>query len=267
MGKKESGGESEKNNKKSLEDAYQEALNSLPENFKRLVLDGYTPVYYKPLDKWALRKLVNGKRDVVYVPKEFSDSMQIIKAFHMKKKADTLVQASDFVLEGKIREIPKDERKPIIKKEIEDAAWVHNLYHDLGKYAYHQLVKYVDWSPNDTKDSDQAFSKLKAYFDTLLNYRDQAKVVQELQEQNLKYDMYATYLESKMREAIDYVNELKATIQKQQVFIQSILDNLDPDSSRRILSALVATLGTPVLTQEVEPETSIEEKPEKVEVS
>lgn len=235
-----------------MEEEYEEALASLPENLRQLIMDGYKPSYHKRWNKWTLRKRIYGKDYMVYVPREFSDTMQIIKAYNMKKKADALVQASDYVLEGKIREIAKDERKPIIKKEIEDAAWMHNLYHDLGKYAFLQLVKYVDWTPDDVKNSEKAFNKLRAYFDTLLKYREQAKTIQELQEQILRYDMFTTYLESKMREAVDYVNELKATIQKQQVFIQSILDNLDPDSSRRILSALVATLGTPVLNQEVE---------------
>ena len=167
----------------------------------------------------------------------------------MKKKEEKLVEASDYVLEGSLREIQKDERKPIIKKEIEDAAWTHNLYHDLGKYAYHQLVKYVDWSPNDTRDSEQAFNKLKAYFDTLLKYRDQAKTIQELQEQILRYDIFTTYVESKMKEAADYVNELKATIQKQQVFIQLLLSKLDPATAKRMLAAFAATIEASTFEQ------------------
>ena len=152
-------------------------------------------------------------------------------------------------MEGKIREIQKDERKPILKKEIEDAAWTHNLYHDLGKYAFTQLVKYVEWSPNDTKDSERAFNKLRAYFDTLLKYRDQAKTIQELQEQNLRYDIFTTALESQIKEVVEYVDELKATIEKQQLFIQLLLSKLDPATAKRMLVAFATTIEASAFEQ------------------
>jgi len=230
-----------------LEEEYEEALASLPENVRQLIMDGYKPSYHKRWNKWTLRKRIYGKDYMVYVPRKFSDTMQIIKAYNMKKKADALVQASDYVLEGKLREIAKDERKPIIKKEIEDAAWMHNLYHDLGKYAFLQLVKYVDWTPDDVKNSEKAFNKLRAYFDTLLKYREQAKTIQELQERILKYEMFATYIESKVKEVIDYINKLESTIQKQQLIIQLLISKLDPDNAKSLLSVLATIIGTPVL--------------------
>ena len=128
-----------------VEEEYKKALASLPENLQQLIMQGFRPSYHKRLKRWILRKKVYGKDSMVYVPNEFSDVMQIIKAYNMmKKKEEKLADASDYVLEGSLREIPKDERKPIIKKEIEDAAWTHNLYHDLGKYAFTQLVKFID---------------------------------------------------------------------------------------------------------------------------
>jgi len=124
---------------------------------------------------------------------------------------------------------------------------MHNLYHDLGKYAFLQLVKYVDWTPDDMKNSEKAFNKLKAYFDTLLKYREQAKTIQELQERILKYEMFATYIESKVKEVIDYINKLESTIQKQQLIIQLLISKLDPDNAKRLLSVLATIIGTPVL--------------------
>jgi hypothetical protein len=233
---------------KEVEEEYKKALASLPENLRQLIMQGFRPSYHKRLKRWILRKKVYGKDNMVYVPNEFSDAMQIIKAYNMKK-VEKLADASDYVLEGKIREIPKEERKPIMKKEIEDAAWTHNLYHDLGKYAYHQLVKYVEWSPNDTKDSEQAFNKLRNYFDTLLKYRDQAKIVQGLQEQILRYDMFTTYLESQIKEVVEYVNELKATIEKQQLFIQLLLNSLDPNTAKRMLAAFAAAIEASAFEQ------------------
>jgi len=227
---------------KEVEEEYKKALASLPENLRQLIMQGFRPSYHKRLKRWILRKKVYGKDNMVYVPNEFSDAMQVIKAYNMKKKAEKLTEASDYVLEGKIREIQKDERKPIIKKEIEDAAWIHNLYHDLGKYTFTQLVKFVDWTPNDTRDSEKAFNKLRAYFDTLLKYRDQAKIVQELQEQILRYDMFATYLESKVKEAVKYMEEQKFTIEKQQLFIQLLLNSLDPNTAKRMLAAFAAAI-------------------------
>jgi len=97
------------------------------------------------------------------------------------------------------------------------------------------------------KNSEKAFNKLRAYFDTLLKYREQAKTIQELQERILKYEMFATYIESKVKEVIDYINKLESTIQKQQLIIQLLISKLDPDNAKSLLSVLATIIGTPVL--------------------
>jgi hypothetical protein len=61
----------EEKEQKNLEEEYEEALASLPENLRQLIMDGYKPSYHKRWNKWTLRKRIYGKDYMVYVPREF----------------------------------------------------------------------------------------------------------------------------------------------------------------------------------------------------
>jgi hypothetical protein len=94
-----------------------------------------------------------------------------------------------------IREARKLESKPIIAKEIEDSAWFHNLLHDLGKYVYHRLVKYVDWGAAEIESEKQAFAKLSAAVDDLMRFKDKLAAYEKVK---LERDIHEMYLITSM---------------------------------------------------------------------
>jgi len=77
----------------------------------------------------------------------------------------------------------KDSKKPIRAKEIEDAAWFHNLLHDLGKYVYHKMVKFVDWTDEDMNDYEHAHKKLAGFIDSIHALIEDSGKVQRLEDE------------------------------------------------------------------------------------
>lgn len=106
------------------------------------------------------------------------------KLFHTSgRKLGATASDEDKDLAAATIEERKTNLKPIREKEIEDAAWFHNLLHDLGKYVYHKLVQYVDWAPEDMESYDHARKTVTSYIDTLQQLIEDSGKIQRLQDE------------------------------------------------------------------------------------
>jgi hypothetical protein len=76
----------------------------------------------------------------------------------------------------------KTAQKPIREKEIEDATWFHNLLHDLGKYVYHKMVQYVQWTEEDMVNYEHARKTVTNYIDTIQALIEDAGKIEQLQD-------------------------------------------------------------------------------------
>ena len=105
------------------------------------------------------------------------------KLFHASghKLAPTPLSEDQDLAKNTIAE-KKDARKPIREKEIEDAAWFHNLLHDLGKHTYHKLVQYVNWTEEDMANPEHATKTLTSYIDTLQRLIEDSGQIPKLKE-------------------------------------------------------------------------------------
>jgi len=171
--------------KEEFEDRLAELLESLPAPLAEAIKAGFGPTYKKPVKRWYLQK--RGEKAIL-VPKEYDEVIREI--YELRKKAKQAKEAEDY--EKRIREAHKRSDQPVLAKEIEDAAWFHNLLHDLGKYAYHRLVKYVKWGPDEVEDPKAAFNRLSGFLEELMKFREDAARLQELEEELAVSEIYLT---------------------------------------------------------------------------
>lgn len=139
-------------------------------------------------------------------------------------------------MQVKLREQRLDTKKPILEKEIEKAAWFHNLILDLGHHTFTKIVRYVPWDLECAQDEQKALNLLTSYVDTLVKLHKQ---VEEYRATELKLILAEQYLE-KMGEAIDRLME---RVKKQDMIIQSLLPNLCPGCVQRALARLIVTFS------------------------
>jgi hypothetical protein len=112
------------------------------------------------------------------------------KIFHKSGKCITRkVKAEDVTLAKQIFAERQDSRKPVRQKEIEDAAWFHNLLHDLGKYVYHKMVQFVDWTDQDMNDYEKARTKICSFIDTIHTLIKDGEKVQRLEDEKTLLEM------------------------------------------------------------------------------
>jgi hypothetical protein len=102
----------------------------------------------------------------------------------------------------RLREAKLDSKRPVVAKEIEDAAWFHNLLHDVGKYVYHKSVKYIDWTEECVKDEDVAFSAISGFVDKLFEQAEDAKRLQEFETENVVLEAYLYFLSDSLEKVV-----------------------------------------------------------------
>ena len=122
----------------------------------------------------------------------------------------------------------KDSRKPIREKEIEDAAWFHNLLHDLGKHTYHKLVQYVDWTEDDMTNPEHARKTLTSYIDTLQALIEDSGKIPKLKEalelSEFKLHEVQLYLNVAISrvETLSWYNEILITVMPPNIRLQAL---------------------------------------------
>jgi len=170
---------------------------ALPPKLEEMLEEGWSPTFKKSVSRWYLQKRVGNKVLGKVVPRRYDRIMEQIK------------RQKDLELEGggegegdeakDEKEVESDEKyarrilradeksaktKPIVKKDLEDTVWMHHLYHDLGRYTYHKLVRYVEWTKDELNSPTRAFDTLSRFLDGLLDLHQNPRVIVDLETEN-----------------------------------------------------------------------------------
>jgi hypothetical protein len=125
-----------------------------------------------------------------------------------EKPKELPASRADLEHEIKTRETARQPSKPIVAKEIEDAAWFHNLLHDVGNHVYHSVVTHVVLGEEELRDYEKARAKIVAYYDVLESLMAEADKVVEVEVENAELS-FALELEqahrAKLQRFIDVV--------------------------------------------------------------
>lgn len=135
-----------------------------------------------------------------------------------------------------------DSKKPIRAKEIEDAAWFHNLLHDLGKYVYHKMVRYVDWTDEDMENYDHARRKLSGFIDSIHALIEDSGKVQRLEDEN-------TLLEIKLTQAQHVLQLLTKRLETLKWFNDMLISVMTPEVRLRALNQMIAASTMKVMPE------------------
>ena len=148
--------------------------------------DKFKEQYEKALARVAQLKKMGKTDDEIerILAKEKYYVSVLSKLFHKSGKRITRkVKAEDVKLAKQTFAEREDSRKPVREKEIEDAAWFHNLLHDVGKYVYHKMVRFVDWTDQDMNDYKKARDKLTGFIDSIHALIEDSGKVQRLEDE------------------------------------------------------------------------------------
>jgi 5S rRNA maturation endonuclease (ribonuclease M5) len=160
------------------------------------------------------------------------------KLFHKSGKRITKkLKAEDLKLAKQNFTERQDSRKPIRQKEIEDAAWFHNLTHDLGKYVYHKLVKYVSWTDEDMKDYEHACKTLTRFIDNIQTLIEDSAKLQRLEDEKTLSEIEKCGYELVLDNALEQIKSLRQ-------YNNILLGNMTPEGARRALYQITAAIIT-----------------------
>ena len=146
------------------------------------------------------------------------------------------VEAEDLGLAEKTFAEREDSRKPVRQKEIEDAAWYHNLIHDVGKYVFARLVKFVQWSDEDMNDYESARDKLTGFIDSIHGIIEDSGKVQRLDDEK-------TYLEMM---SLGYKHVLEVAVKRVQMlswYNDVLISCMTPESRLRALKQMMVVIA------------------------
>jgi len=203
-----------------------ELVKQLPESAQKLWEAGYRPT--RKGKKWYLQKRVGKSIKTKFIPTKYTP---VMKALH-----EEVYKAApeDVEFEEATRHERKDERKPIRLKEIEDAAWFHNLLHDLGKYTYHRLVQKVEWGEDEIADYEAAFKRLSARVDALLAMEQDPELLERLQIETVRLEAIAfTYK--------DLWERASESLRIYKWYTDLLIASMDLNSRQRALNQIVAS--------------------------
>jgi len=168
------------------------------------------------------------------------------KLFHRSGKCiGRKVGAEDVKLAKQTFTEREDSRKPIRQKEIEDAAWFHNLFHDLGKHVYHKMVKFVDWSEEDMNDYEKARKKLCAFFDGLLQFIEDSGKVQRLEDEKTLLELQRIRCQLVLERAMKKVEMLSS-------YNDMLIGCMTPESRLRALNQMFVATTIKTMTEKDE---------------
>jgi len=203
-----------------------EVVKQLPESAQKLWRAGYRPT--RKGKKWYLQKRVGKSIKTKFIPGKYSP---VMKALHEEvyKAAPEDVESEEAT-----RHERKDERKPIRLKEIEDAAWFHNLLHDLGKFTYHRLVQKVEWGEDEIADCEAAFKRLSARVDSLLAMEQDPELLERLQVQSMRFEAIAYAYK-------DLWERASESLRLYKWYTDLLIASMDLNSRQRALNQIVAS--------------------------
>lgn len=136
----------------------------------------------------------------------------------------------------------RDSKKPIRAKEIEDAAWFHNLLHDVGKYVYHKMVQFVDWTDQDMNDYEKARDKLTGFIDTIHALIEDSGKVQRLEDEKTLLEMDLIKFQQVLAVAVKRVQTLKW-------YNDILIGVMTPEVRLRALNQMIAASAIKVIPE------------------
>jgi len=136
----------------------------------------------------------------------------------------------------------KEARKPIREKEIEDAAWFHNLLHDLGKYVYHKMVQYVDWTDEDMQNYEKARGKLSGFIDSIHALIEDSGKIQRLEDEKALLEMNLFRAQHVLAVAVKRVEMLKW-------YNDMLIGVMTPEVRLRALNQMIAASAIKVIPE------------------
>ena len=129
----------------------------------------------------------------------------------------------------------KDSKKPVREKEIEDAAWFHNLLHDLGKHVFTKMVKFVEWGDQDMNDYEKARAKLCKFIDSVQALIEDSGKIQRLEDEK-------ELLESNLERAQIVMNQLGRGVRTLKWYNELLIGIMPPQILRQAMDhVMVAT--------------------------
>jgi hypothetical protein len=151
------------------------------------------------------------------------EKLQLIHEEKIEDEDRAIAMAADRDAALKLREASIQPSKPILAKEIQDYAWSHNLYHDVGKYVCLELAKYVRFDDKDVNDSQRAFMKIIGVFKDLLRFAEDAKQLEKLRAERDALDILLTVSLDYLEKATSKLNEyLSVNKMYQEIFSRSL---------------------------------------------
>jgi len=165
------------------------------------------------------------------------------KLFHKSGKRITRkVKAEDVELAKQTFAEREDSRKPVRQKEIEDATWFHNLLHDLGKYTYHKLVRYVKWTEEDMTNPEHARKTLTSYIDTLQALIEDSGKIQQLEDDKTLLEMNQFRIQHLLDVAVNGVKMLKG-------YNDTLISCMTPECRLRALKQMLVASGMKAMSE------------------
>jgi hypothetical protein len=191
-----------------------------------------------------LKELGKTDPEIIQVLSEEKFYMAVIsKIFKMsgQQLSRTKVEEDAKLADKTITE-QKDNRKPIREKEIEDAAWFHNLLHDLGKHTYHKLVQYVKWTEADMTNPEHARKTLTSYIDTLQALIEDSGKVATLEDEKTFLEMTLMKYQHVLAVAVKRVELMKW-------YNEILIGVMTPEVRLRALNQMIAASAIRVMPE------------------
>jgi len=136
----------------------------------------------------------------------------------------------------------KDARKPIREKEIEDAAWFHNLLHDLGKHVFTKMVKFVEWGDQDMNDYEKARAKLCNFVDSVQALIEDSGKIERLEDEKAFLEMTLIKYQHVLAVAVKRVELLKW-------YNDMLIGVMTPEVRLRALNQMIAASAIKVMPE------------------
>jgi hypothetical protein len=189
-------------------------------------------------EKLALELMDRGVRNAFALVKALGISSQTLRRLLEGRReaqgAGPLEEEADRRAAEALRAAKEDARRPILTKEIEDAAWFHNLLHDLGKYVFHRVVRHVEWTAECMRDPERAFETIAKFLDNLFEVGvEKAKALEELKVENKALDAYLTF-------ATDLLEKAKERLVEYSRFTELAARIVCPRCRLKLMAQLIA---------------------------
>jgi hypothetical protein len=128
----------------------------------------------------------------------------------------------------------KDGKKPLREKEIEDAAWFHNLLHDVGKHVFTKMVKFVEWGDQDMNDYEKARAKLCSFIDSVQALIEDSGKIKRLEEEKELLDIQLIETHIVLDQTVQGIKTLKW-------YNELLISMMPPERLRQVFDQVMIT--------------------------